>query len=107
MSDVPLREHIEALLSHIDRHFAAKLEATSAAIEKAEEKLDQRLASMNEFRDALKDQAGRLATKQELDLKLERIDARIANIEKSRAYALGAVAVLSTVIASAITLFLK
>ncbi len=64
MSDVPLKEHIEV-----------RLAAMKEAVDKAEKTLNQRLEGMNEFRDTLKDQASRLATKDEVGLMLKRVEA--------------------------------
>lgn len=77
MSEVALKEHLERLLSELDRRIdqrfidcASKHEQrfclNDAAIAKAERSISQRLDSMNEFREALKDQSSRMATRVEL-----------------------------------------
>src|SRR5687767_4343092 len=77
MNDVPLREHLEAQIRWLDRYFDDKTKAMNVAVDKAAATIDTRLQGMNEFRDTLRDQAGRLATKEEV----QNIDERIKRLE--------------------------
>jgi hypothetical protein len=77
MSDVTLKEHLEQSIRFLDRHYDSKIEAMDRFYEAqnfamrenvktANAELNARLAGMNEFRDTLKDQAGTLASKAEV-----------------------------------------
>jgi len=50
--------------------------------ERASSQIDDRLAGMNEFRDAMKDQASRFVTRSELGLQLDALCDKIDRIEK-------------------------
>ena len=64
---VSLKEFIEAKLHSQAKLFETKLDAVEKATLLAKESIDQRLAGMNEFRDALKDQTANLVTRGEFD----------------------------------------
>ena len=57
MTEVSLKEHFDERIQALDR-----------AIDKAETQINERLKSMNEFREALRDQTGRLVTRTECGL---------------------------------------
>jgi len=58
-------------------------------IEKQEALLDKRLAAMNEFRQALKDQNGTFITRTEFEAKHELLNVRVAAAEKLLYVAMG------------------
>lgn len=87
MSEVTLREYMDKQLDHMQR-----------AVTKAEEQLTKRLEGMNEFRDTLKDQAARLATREALDDLRTAMDTRIKNLELNKANNEGKNMVFSVVI---------
>jgi hypothetical protein len=99
MTDVTLKEHLEAQIRWLDRYFMDQVKSIEAKTELAKADIDTRLQGMNEFRDALRDQASRLATRQELDLHVSSMDKRIKSIEISRATADGKTIMLSGFIA--------
>lgn len=107
MTEVPLKEHLETKLEALDRVFTTQLEALATALKLATDALDHRLQGMNEFRDALKDQAGRLATKDEVSALREVIDTRLKALEVSRAYAAGVAAVVGAMAGVAVSLVIK
>ncbi len=91
MSDVPLKEHLEQAFRFLDRHYESKIDALDRyyesqnfsmreAVKKANDELNSRLAGMNEFRDALKDQSGTLATKAELNM----VEKQVRALELSK-----------------------
>lgn len=76
---VPLRDYIDQrcqlLQEEIDRRdeqrrreIDQRLTGTERAIDKAESEMNRRLESMNEFRDAMRDQAARMMTRDAFDL---------------------------------------
>jgi hypothetical protein len=67
---VAQREYCEAQMAHMQERAELQLKATEAAYHKAEIKLNERLAGMNEFRQTINDQATRFVTREELELKL-------------------------------------
>jgi hypothetical protein len=110
-----LREYLEMRFSEINRRFDENEKATTLA----RTQMETRLEGMNEFRETLRDQAGRFVTRAELDLvctnmteKAEGRETRIRSLEESRAelhgkasqsqmygaYALSALAILVGVI---------
>lgn len=85
MTDVSLKEHIETILHWLDRLVAEKVTAIERATTIALTTLNERLAGMNEFRDTLKDQAARLATKDDFGA----LEKRLGTLELDRAAAEG------------------
>jgi hypothetical protein len=70
---VTLREYLEA-----------RLEATEDALHLARAELERRLAGMNEFREQLKDQAAKFVTREELDLRMTRLEEKLELMSKGR-----------------------
>jgi len=68
MTDVPLRDYIDIranlLQEEMDRREASLVMHT----EKAREEMNRRLNTMNEFRDAMRDQAARMMTRDTFEL---------------------------------------
>ena len=62
-----------------------RLAAMQSAVDLARGQMDKRLDGMNEFRDALKDQAAMLATKTELESAKAMFEADIRSLRESRA----------------------
>ncbi len=79
---VTLRDHFQSQLHWLDRYFDRRLLDAKDAIDKAENQLNARLEGMNEFRDTLKDQASKLATKDEVALSLGALEKRMQSIER-------------------------
>lgn len=65
MSDIALKEHLERRLDDLDRRYEQRFELNELALTKAERSMSDRLAGMNEFREALKDQSSRMITRTE------------------------------------------
>jgi hypothetical protein len=85
-TEITLREHIEARLDALERHFDSRFDAAQTAIDKAEKSMNERLLSMNEFRDTLRDQASRFATLLQLDEKMTsviKLEERLRDLEKA------------------------
>jgi hypothetical protein len=79
--EVSLREHIEITLHEMDRRYEQRFAASENAVAKAERGINERLNSMNEFRDALRDQANRMATR----IELERVDLMVQELQRAKA----------------------
>jgi len=80
----------------VDLHF----QLNDNAINKAATTIDSRLNSMNEFRDALKDQSGRMATREELMI----VRDSVTSLQTTRANIEGRFAILSGTVSIAVTL---
>jgi len=66
-----LREDVSCRFKELEAKLQIRFDMSNDALNKAEQKMNDRLAGMNEFRDALKDQASTFITKNEVELKLE------------------------------------
>ena len=85
---IALKEYLESELRHRDKHvsaakelFETQLASMEHAIRLARESMDKRLDSMNEFRDTLRDQAGRFVTRNEHDV----LATLVTGLSESRA----------------------
>src|SRR6185436_2455512 len=78
---VSIRDFFDGKIGELEKRFDQQRMATERALDKAEQALGRRLDAMNEFRDALKDQAARMATQEQLD----RVRDRVIEIEKRTA----------------------
>ena len=85
-SEISLREYIEARLDSLEKHVDMRFDSAQTAINKAERTMNDRLGSMNEFRDTLRDQASRFATMLQLDEKMStviKLQERLRDLEKA------------------------
>jgi hypothetical protein len=87
----PTNSHV-SLRDYVD----TRLDALDLAVNKAEQQLRERLAGMNEFRYAIRDQSRQFATKETMDVltaNIERqiatLSARVWELEKKQANAEG------------------
>jgi CHASE3 domain sensor protein len=62
---IPLREHIDALMEQRDLRYQQRFEAQERAISEARAAAEKRLDGMNEFRGTIQDVIGRYITRQE------------------------------------------
>jgi hypothetical protein len=102
MTDVSLKEHLESQIKWVDRHFASQIITIQEKTRDAKEQIDKRLEGMNEFRDTLKDQAGRLATRSEVDAAMTGHDQRIKMLELRDARIAGMAAVVALLVSGAV-----
>lgn len=82
------REHV----AHERIHNVEKIQ-----VDKAEVSMSKRLDGMNEFRQALSDQANRAVTREYYDIRHEELREKVAVMEKRMAYYAGAAAVIGVV----------
>lgn len=78
---VSVLAHIRALMRAQEKRLEQRFKATEKAITKAEAAVDKRLAGMNEFRDALRDQAHDFLPRSEYSLARESNLDRFSKIE--------------------------
>ena len=81
-SEISLREYLERMIMDLRSHLDQRFENAQTAINKAERTMNERLASMNEFRDTLRDQAAKFATLLQVDDKLHGVEKSEEAIEK-------------------------
>ncbi len=79
---VALKEHLEVRLDALQAWTETRLTSLEKATETARRTMETRLESMNEFRDALRDTTGRLATREELVLQVDRLTTDISDLKK-------------------------
>ncbi len=99
MSEVPLKEHIEAQIRWLDRHVESQIKLIDIGTVKALAQLDKRLEGMNEFRDSLRDQAARFETKEGSDLKLRPLYDKLEALTQARALLDGKLIVVTSLVA--------
>jgi hypothetical protein len=83
--DVSLKEYLLELLDERKAEFNTRFESMDRAINVATEALDKRLDSMNEFRNALKDQTATFITKSDYQSKHDELVKQIEDLKLSRA----------------------
>jgi CHASE3 domain sensor protein len=102
MTDVALKEYLERRLDDLARRLDDRTAQNDVAVAKAERMMNDRLNSMNEFRDALRDQANRMATRVEV----ERLDQTVQELQRARANLDGRLLVVSAGISIAVSIVL-
>jgi len=89
-----------SLKEYVDTLFAEK----QRAIDKAENSMNTRLEGMNEFRNTLKDQAGKFVTREEIGITLRRLNEDVRGLEKKSAQAEGKASQSSAIFAAVVAL---
>ena len=102
MTDVALKEYFDRRLDDLDRRFTDRFVLADSAVAKAERTMNERLNSMNEFRDALRDQSARMAPRSEMD----KIDEAVRELQQAKANLDGRLVVLSGSISLAVSVLL-
>jgi hypothetical protein len=69
----------------LKEHFESRLQAVEKGIEVAYAGMQSRLATMNEFRETLRDQSAKFITREELEAKLSAICGQVKSLEISKA----------------------
>ena len=91
MTDVALKEYLDQRLDDFRIQVLDRFRLADDAVAKAERTMNERLNSMNEFRDALRDQSNRMATRSEV----EKIDEAVRDLQRAKANLDGRLLVLS------------
>jgi len=84
MGEVPLHDHFKSRLDDLEKLVDVKFAAIDKSTSLAREALDARLEGMNQIREALRDQSGRMATKDYVDLVTRRQQVDIEELKESR-----------------------
>jgi len=111
MTDVALKEYLEKRIEELDKRVSLQIDNLNSnidqhfstndiALSKAEQTMNARLDSMNEFRDALKDQAGRMATRVELSV----IELQVQELRRDKANLDGRLAMIAVIISIIVSL---
>ncbi len=102
MTDVALKEYFDRRIEDLRSAVNERFQLSDVAVSKAERTMNERLNSMNEFRDALRDQSNKMATRSEL----EKIDEAVQELQRSKANLDGRRMVLSGGVSVMVTLLL-
>jgi len=82
--NIPIRDYVDSQIKWLDTIFRMQIETITKNTALASLQIDKRLESMNEFRDTLRDQAGRLATRSELETSNQALNERIKTQSESK-----------------------
>lgn len=107
MTDPSLRDYVDMRLSELEKRLADRFAAHDLAMNKAEADVRERLASMNQFRNALSDQAKNFVTRAEhdrLDLAIQSLRIEKANMDGRIAMFAVAVSVVVSFVMSGVLL---
>ena len=86
-------------LEELEKRVMQRFDLNDRALDKAYAAMDKRLDGMNEFRDALKDQANRMATRSEL----EALEEKVEDLRRNKANLDGRLAVLAVAASAGMT----
>lgn len=110
----PLDRRIVERISELDRRIGERFALNDGSVAEARQVIKERLAGMNEFRDALKDQAGRMATRVELEKMEEttrntigKLDETVRELQRAKANLDGRLIVMSGGVSAFISLALS
>jgi len=103
MTDVALKEYLERRIEDADRRYEQRFAAAEVALNKAEFALRDYKAGSNEWRDALKDQAARMATRSEL----EKVDLQVQELRRARANLDGKLLMVAAIISAGMALIVN
>jgi len=101
---VSLKEYTESRLAAEHDYFEKRIEALEKATCVATATMDRRLAGMNEFREAMSDMSSRMATRTEMQLRVDQLSVDISDLRKSRDIATGKASTTSVLITLALSL---
>lgn len=81
MSDIAMKDYVDRRLDDMERRFTDRLSASDRALDKAESALREYKTVSNEWRSALADQSGRMATR----IELENLDGQLQGVRREKA----------------------
>lgn len=102
LNDVTLKEYLDRRIDDLRISMLDRFRMSDEAVAKAERAMNERLNAMNEFRDALRDQANRMATRLELD----KVDEAVQELRRSKANLDGRLIVITGSISLGVTITL-
>ena len=97
---VPLKEYLDRRIDDLATRVFERFTLNDDAIGEARRGVNDRLNAMNEFRDALRDQASRMATR----IELSRLDEEVQAVRRNESNRDGRQAVLSLLVSGAVSL---
>ncbi len=80
MTDVQLKEYLEALIREQDRRIDQALAASRSAVDKAEKAQERRLDLLNEFRAQASDEARKYAQREVVEPQLSKLEESVAKL---------------------------
>ena len=109
---IPLRDYVDSRMLAVRDYVDARFGSLALAVDKAEAQMHERLAGMNEFREALKDQTKHYLTRAEHEQAVEfqrqriaELTQRVWELEQAKADQGGRQAMLLTVITVGLAIF--
>lgn len=102
---VTLRDYLERRLDDLDVRYEGRFKSAERAVQKAEDTINSRLAEMNEFREAMKDQAATMARRSDVD----RVEGAVNDLLRAKSNLdgrIGVIVAIVSVIVSAATVVL-
>jgi len=91
---VSLKEYFDNKFDDLEEKINLQFTLNNQALDKAENTTNLRLESMNEFRNAMKDQSNKYMTKDEYEIKHQLIEAKIDSLQKLSYMLIGALAII-------------
>jgi hypothetical protein len=82
----PVKELLEKQIAALGDKTELNIRLNQETFTRNERIMDERLARMNEFRDALKDQAGTFVTKEEMAIRVAALVAQVDDLRLSKAF---------------------
>lgn len=102
-NDISIKEYLDRRLEDLEKRLCDRFEMQNTALDKAEQRMNERLEGMNEFRDAMKDQASTYVTEDIYSARHEALRESINDLKLSRAELKGKANQNAVVIAYIIT----
>jgi len=110
MTEISLKEHLEAQIKWVDRFFLDQIRTIQDRTLEAKEQIDKRLEGMNEFRDALKDaeavrqrEFAQFVTAATLAELKETMDRRLKMLELREARLTGMATIVAAIVSVAVS----
>ena len=100
MTNVSLKEYIDRRIDELDQRLLDRFTQSDSSVAKAERTMNERLNSMNEFRDALRDQANRMATRAEV----EKMNEEIQELRRAKSNLDGRMVILNVTVSAAVSI---
>lgn len=107
---VSLKEYIDQQIEHVLNRMADQHSHSIREVDRAESALSKRLDGMNEFREALKDQSMKMATRDQLDIlrantlgQIDSLRERIVETEKRISGWAASISIVVSLVVSIVT----
>jgi len=104
MTDISLKEYFDTRFLQLREYMDIRFQSIEKSTCLAQDNLNRRIDGMNEFRNAMKDQAAKFITREELALMLDPIGKDIRQLLETQAEAKGMASQKSVLVAYGISL---